>query len=237
MVVFILLAALLPAAFLFLYIWKKDPQKEPASWLFKAFLGGVVICIPIAILELVMEAVLFGGEESLNLIGTTIWAFLGVALPEEVGKLLVLWLLLRKNPFFDEHFDGIAYAVCLGLGFAAIENVFYVFGEEEWVAVALSRALLAVPGHYAFAILMGYYYSLHHFVDHSQKTAACVLLIPVLAHGIYDAIAMNGAINPYFGFVAFFAIIYFCVKMHKTAYKKIVVLIEKDRNKVQPIHV
>lgn len=38
----------------------------------------------------------------------------------------MLWLLLRNNPYFDEHFDGIVYAVCIGMGFAAIENVLYL---------------------------------------------------------------------------------------------------------------
>ena len=49
-------------------------------------------------------------------------AFFLAAIPEEVAKLFMLWLLLRKNPFFDEHFDGIVYAVCVGLGFAGFEN-------------------------------------------------------------------------------------------------------------------
>lgn len=96
-------------------------------------------------------------------------AFGVAALLEEAFKLLTLWVVLRKNPYFDEHFDSIVYAVCVGLGFAAVENIFYVFSEEERVTVAVSRALLAVPGHYAFAILMGYYYSIYHFVDHPPK--------------------------------------------------------------------
>lgn len=37
-------------------------------------------------------------------------AFLLAAIPEEFAKLFMLWLLLRKNPFFDERFDGIVYA-------------------------------------------------------------------------------------------------------------------------------
>lgn len=49
-------------------------------------------------------------------------SLLFAAIPEELAKLFMLWLLLRKNPFFDEHFDGIVYAVCIGLGFAALEN-------------------------------------------------------------------------------------------------------------------
>ena len=229
-ILILLAAALLPAIFLWFYIWKQDPQPEPTSWLVKATLYGVGICIPVAILESVIEQILFGGEPT-TLIGTTIQAFFVAALPEESFKLLALWLVLRKNPFFDEHFDGIVYAVCLGLGFAAIENVSYVVSEEgNWVGVAVARAFLAVPGHYAFAVLMGYYYSLYHFVDRSPRTAACVLLIPVLAHGIYDAIALGGIVNPFFGCISTFVLIYFCVKMHKFARTKIVAQIERDRN-------
>jgi RsiW-degrading membrane proteinase PrsW (M82 family) len=228
--IIILVAALLPAALLWFYIWKKDPQKEPTSWLIRATILGVAICIPVGLVEFAISAALFGGEFPTNLIGTTAQAFFVAALPEEAAKLLALWLLLRKNPYFDEHFDGIVYAVCVGLGFAAIENVGYLSMGENWAFVAFMRALLAVPAHYAFAILMGYFYSVYHFVDHSPKMAACTLLVPVMAHGLYDALAMSGAVNEYVGGISFFVLIYFCVKMHKRAYRKIVALIEKDRD-------
>ena len=229
----ILTAALLPAILLLLYIWKKDTQKEPTSWLVKGVLLGVAICVPVSIIEMGIASVLFGeGGSPTNLTGTTTMAFIVAALPEESFKLLALWLVLRKNPYFDEHFDGIVYAVCVSLGFAAIENVFYVLGEgEEWISVAVTRALLAVPGHYAFAILMGYYYSLYHFVNHSPKVAVCILLVPVLAHGIYDALALSGTVNPYIGGLCFFVLIWFCIKMHKMASKKVVALIKKDKEK------
>ena len=230
MTILILIAALLPAILLWIYIWKKDPQKEPTSWLVKAVLWGAAICIPVGILEMGIESVLFGIEgQPTSLRGTTAMAFLVAALPEESFKLLALWLVLRKNPYFDEHFDGIVYAVCVGLGFAAIENVSYLFSEEEWVSVAITRALLAVPGHYAFAVLMGYFYSIYHFVDRSPKVAACVLLVPVFAHGIYDSLAMSGMVNEYIGGISFFVLIYFCVKMHKVAKRKVLAMIERDK--------
>ena len=53
----ILLSALLPVLLLFLYIWKKDPQKEPTSLLVKAVLWGVGICIPVAFLELAINGI------------------------------------------------------------------------------------------------------------------------------------------------------------------------------------
>lgn len=223
-------AALLPAAILWLYIWKKDSQPEPTSWLIKAVLLGVGICIPVVIVEIGIEFLLFSADIApTDLVGTTIRAFVVAAIPEETFKLLALWLILRKNPHFDEHFDGIVYAVCIGLGFAAIENVFYILGEEEWMSIAVSRALLAVPAHYAFAILMGYYYSVYHFVDHSIKNAICILFIPVMAHGIYDAIALSGSANPYIGGVSFLVLIFFCIKMHKVAKSKMLALIRHDK--------
>ena len=179
-----------------------------------------------------IEAVFFGVEgQPANLLKTTANAFVVAALPEESFKLFALWLVLRKNPYFDEHYDGIDYAVCVGLGFAAIENIFYVLSDEEWMAVAITRALLAVPGHYAFAILMGYYYSVYHFVNRSPKIAVCILLVPVMAHGVYDALAMSGMVNPYIGGLSFFVLIYFCVKMHKAAKSKVLVLLQKDEEK------
>ncbi len=230
-ILIVIAAAVLPAILLWLYIWKKDTQKEPTAWLVKAVLWGVAICIPVALVEGGIEALLFGMDgKTSSLLGTTTLAFVVAALPEETFKLFALWMVLRKNPYFDEHFDGIVYAVCVGLGFAALENIMYVFSEEDWVSTAIVRALLAVPGHYAFAILMGYYYSVYHFVDHSPKVAACVLLVPILAHGAYDAIAMSGMINQYIGGLSFFVLIYFCVKMHKVAKTKVLALIKKDEN-------
>ena len=226
-------AALLPAIALLYYIWKKDKQKEPTSWLRKAVLWGVVICFPVAIVELGIKMVLFGDGMPSSLTGTTAMAFLVAAIPEESFKLFALWRVLRRNPYFDEHFDGIVYAVCVGLGFAALENVSYVFTQENWMATAIMRSLLAVPGHYAFAILMGYYYSVYHFVDHSPKVAACVLLVPVFAHGVYDALAMSGLVNPYVGGISFFVLIYFCIKMHKVAHSKVLALLHQDEERNQ----
>ena len=226
-----LTVALLPAILLLLYIWKKDPQKEPTGQLVKAVLWGVAICLPIGFVELGIQEVLFGGKMPTDLWSSTAQAFLLAAVPEEAAKLFALWLILRKNPYFDEHFDGIVYAVCVGLGFAAIENVFYVLqSEEEWLSVGIVRSLLAVPGHYAFAVLMGFYYSLYHFVDHSKKNAICILLVPVIAHGIYDAIAFSGMVSAAIGGISFLVLVLFCIKMHKVAKTKIVAQIERDEN-------
>ena len=224
-----LAAALLPAILLLIYIYWRDPQKEPTKALIRAVLLGAFLCVPVAFLESFIESLLFDKGVSLSLAGTTVKAFMVAALPEEAAKLFVLWLIARTNRHFDEHFDGIVYAVYISLGFAAIENIFSVLGSENWLSVAFGRALLSVPGHYAFAVIMGYCYSIYRFVQPSVKNAVFVLLMPVMAHGIYDALAMSGEANPYAGSIGFFILIYFCIKMHKIAGQRIDTLIMKDR--------
>lgn len=224
-------AALLPVVILLRYIFRKDPQPEPRSWLSKSIAYGIAITVPIIAVEALVQFLLFGPEDNqTTIIDSTLNAFIVAALPEESFKLLALWLVLRKNPFFDEHFDGIVYAVCVSMGFAAAENIMYVVGEESWHSVAIGRALFAVPAHYAFGILMGYYYSVYHFIDHSTKNAIKILAYPVLAHGIYDAIIMGFNVNPYLSGIGSFVLIFFCIKLHKYAYTRITAMIEIDKN-------
>ena len=215
-------AAVLPAMLLGLYIWRKDPHPEPFRWIWRAFLAGVVICLPVAFLEQYIHLLLFGEGEPTTLFGSTTMAFFVAALPEEGAKLLALWLLLRRNPHFDEHFDCIVYAVFVSLGFATIENIGYVvMSGEEWMSTAIMRALLAVPGHYAFAIMMGFYYAIYHFVDPSRKNAAKIFLVPFVAHGVYDSIAMSGSVSPVAASVCSLVLIYFCIKLQREASRKV----------------
>jgi RsiW-degrading membrane proteinase PrsW (M82 family) len=231
MIYIIIIVALLPSVLLWGYIWKSDEKKEPTSWLAKATRYGFFICFPVALVEWLINSILFYPDGNpTTLLGTTAEAFFVAAIPEESFKLLALWLVLRKNPYFDEHFDGIVYAVCVGLGFAALENLLYLFGNmENWVSVAILRSLLTVPGHYAFAILMGYYYSKYHFVDHSRKTAALIIVAPVLVHGLYDALLMTSEINETLGGVCFIIVVVITCKLHKYARKKVLAMIDADK--------
>ena len=192
----VILAALAPVAWLLWTIYRKDSaQPEPTKWLVKAFVYGIgsvflslAISMPTSmVLGMNIDNQVYGSFA--EAVGD---AFFLAAIPEEVAKLFMLWLLLRKNPFFDEHFDGIVYAVCVGLGFAAFENICYLLGgidDGSWIGIGVARALFSVPAHYFFAILMGYYYSLYHFgIDRSVKAKVMVLVAPILAHGIFDAL-------------------------------------------------
>ncbi len=203
---------------------------EPAGQLIKAFIYGIIsvfvsLCISIPFGSIgLYEPVPGNFRETVRI------SFFGAAIPEEIAKFVMLWLLLRKNRYFDEKMDGIVYAVCISLGFAALENVMYLFGNQEsWLEVGLSRAIFAVPGHFMFAVLMGYYYSLARFYPHSPKTnKAMVLVVPIMAHGIYDVIAFSLDLLPALSAVMTLALVYFCFKMWKLASRKINELLRRD---------
>ena len=72
------------------------------------------------------------------------------------------------------------------------------------------RSLLAVPGHYIFAVLMGFFYSLVHFYPrHYRKYRYLIWLAPVLAHGIYDAILMVGAEHELLSMLSYIPLVIF----------------------------
>ena len=214
----ILLIAMLPVAILMFYIYRKDKNSpEPTGQLLKAFLFGI-LSIPLS-LCISMPLGMLGAypAESTSILGSIRTAFLGAAVPEEMAKLFMLWLLLRKNRYFDEKMDGIVYAVCISLGFAAVENIMYLFSNAEtYLSVGISRAIFAVPGHFSFGILMGYYYSLAKFYPKSpRKNKALILLAPVIAHGLYDSILFVINVAPAISGFLMILFLVFCHKMWK----------------------
>lgn len=114
----VILAAVTPAAWLLWTIYRKDSaQPEPTKWLLKAFSYGV-LSVFLSFVISIPTSIVLGWDIDKQIYSSFVEAimdsFLLAAIPEELAKLFMLWLLLRKNPFFDEHFDGIVYAVCIG---------------------------------------------------------------------------------------------------------------------------
>ena len=102
--------------------------------------------------------------------------------------MLALYLLIWRNRHFDEYFDGIVYAAFVSLGFAGVENIMYVFGSG--VGTGVMRALLSVPAHFLFAVVMGYFFALAKFYKNRSWNMLMAFLVPMLLHGIFDGLLM-----------------------------------------------
>lgn len=232
-----LLLALLPAIILMAFIlWRDKVRPEPVKELVLAFMMGL-LTLPIAIF-------LESSEIKLGLVPQELgnWrdcfstAFVGAAIPEELAKILILWAFFKWRKHQDEFMDGIVYAVCIGLAFAAAENIKYILASidlipmytTEYVYVTgVVRALTAVPGHFCFAVIMGYFYSFYLFSKY-RKTMylALAFIVPVLFHGLYDFFAfmqylptMWQTVISFAFFLVFFLLNNLCVKAIRTALK------------------
>lgn len=218
---YLVVLALAPVIYLLYEIYKADRYKEPTGLLVKLFLGGILSVIPAVILEMMVNdpiAGLFNYQASPMYF--IVEAFIGVALIEELCKYVFLRLFSWNNPNFDDTFDGIIYAVFVSLGFAALENILYVL--DGGVSVAISRALLSIPGHMCFAIIMGFYYSRAKRCSIRQDSSGVTsntlkgLLGAIFCHGFYDALAMIGnEITIILFFVFVIAMFYFCRRIVK----------------------
>lgn len=222
----VLLAAILPAVILMIYIYRKDTRPEPTRLILKGFLfGGIATFVSTLISGPLQQLGLFTDTPTTFAQCLSV-SFFGAAIPEECAKLLMLWLLLRRMPEFDERYDGIVYGAAIGLGFATFENVLYVLGAGmDWITVSIARAFLAVPGHLAFAVVMGYYYSMNHFYGknsldgHGAKVK--MILYPILMHGTYDTIAFSTGIGDLAGALASLVLLVFCYFMFKAVRRKV----------------
>lgn len=221
---YLLLTAILPIAILLFYIWRKDKDKpEPTGQLIKAFLFGILSAPLSLFISIPLGLIGVYPAEVTSVLGGVRVAFFGAAIPEEIAKFAMLWLLLRKNKFFDEKLDGIVYAVFVSLGFAALENLQYLWENyDNFLEVGIYRALFSVPGHFCFGVLMGYYYSMAKFYPMAgRRIKIMVLGAPIIVHGLYDAILMVQDVTPALSVILTIVFIVFCHKMWKYARQRI----------------
>ena len=179
------LLSIAPAMIVIIFIYFKDKfEKEPVRFLFKNFLLGAFVSV---LITLILSTLL---QSVLPLTDTkSIWqqfvkAFFVVAFVEEFSKYIVVKYYAQKNAEFNEPFDGIVYAVMVSMGFAALENVLYVF--QYGVSTGILRAFTAVPAHATFGILMGYFMGKAKFSEKRMYYNFLGLFMATLFHGAYD---------------------------------------------------
>lgn len=232
----IIATALLPALLLGWWIYRKDSVRpEPPQMLFKAFfygMGSAFLSLVITTIMGVMGIMVYDLGSYVGAVSTALFA---AAVPEEIAKLTMLWIFLRKNPYYDEYFDGIVYAACVGLGFAGAENILYLFQSEDWVGTGIVRGLTAVPAHFAIACAMGYFYSKRHFGDRSNLTAACILGVPIIIHWVYDALAFSEMLAaPALSVVLNIMFVLLIWRVYKSTMRRIGDLQQQDQARMTP---
>lgn len=208
-------AAVLPAAILMFYIYRKDRvEKEPGPLLRKLLLGGVFAALASMALEYAANyaETLYFQEHYVSMATYGIISASVVGIIEEITKFFFLYKFSWHNKAFNYSFDGIVYAVFVSLGFAAFENILYVlfYGGIE---LALPRALLAIPAHMSFAVYMGLFYGLAKVAESAgnQSWSNILLVLGFMAaailHAVYDGSIMVGSDASIMFFYSFVAVV------------------------------
>lgn len=188
--------AIIPVIGLLCFIYFNDKkEKEPFGLLVALFFAGMATVLTAMIAELAGGFIIESVSPEKTVLSQIVDAMIIVGPAEELGKFFVLWIITWKNKHFNYSYDAIVYAVFVSLGFAAFENVGYVFSNG--VGTAIARMITAVPGHACFAVFMGFFYCKAKYAAITQKKGKCLsnillaIFVPIVIHGIYDAILMG----------------------------------------------
>ena len=190
----LLLATILPSILIVLFFVKSDRFKEPNREIIKVFLLGILITIPAYFLNTYLSEIWYSTNASEGLISS----FLTAAPVEEGLKLSVLYFFVYKMKDFNEPIDGIVYGVTASLGFATLENIYYVYlladyFETTSMTLAFIRSFSAIPAHAVFGIFMGYFFMKYAFIKKGDNLIFA-FVIPFVLHGCYNLFASSNFI-------------------------------------------
>lgn len=134
-----LMGGILPSL-LWLWFWRREDQNcpEPTGLIAISFFAGMaVVYFALPLQKLVVSALpmimsvadtlalkfslLLPSEEVIKI---TLWAFI-----EEFAKYATVFFIAFKSKDFDEPIDAVIYLITAALGFAAMENTFYILKD------------------------------------------------------------------------------------------------------------
>jgi protease PrsW len=166
---------------------RKRPE-PPSLRRLSALFGMVAVAIAVVAESAVVSLAGDHVGSRLTYQGASFHAFIVAAMIEEACKIVTIYWVVWWNPAFDERMDGIVYASRAGLGFALVENVMYLFGEQTLggqLQTWIMRAVLAVPGHAMWTGMAGAMAARRRF-DGKGLGLIGGYLLAVAFHGAYD---------------------------------------------------
>ena len=183
----LLLVTILPSILIIFFFVNSDKFKEPKSEIIKIFIFGILITIPAYILNTFLSDYWYNNTKVSEDI---ISSFLTAAPIEEGLKLSILYYFVYKMKDFNEPLDGIVYGVTVSLGFATLENFYYVYlladhFKTTSMTLAIVRSFSAVPAHAVFGIFMGYFFMKYSFIKKGDNLFFA-FIIPFVLHGCYN---------------------------------------------------
>lgn len=195
-VILYIIFGLLPSLVWLGYYLKKDQHPEPKKTILKIFLWGAVITIPVFLVQIgLMYLLAIANFNSFT--ASLIYWFLIISLSEEFFKYLIIRLKIKNSPDLDEPLDIMLYMTVAALGFAALENILYLFSPidgqtvneiiRQTMLLSFVRFIGATFLHTLCSAVVGYFMAISFYYHKKRLYFLFIgLVAAVLLHGLYD---------------------------------------------------
>jgi RsiW-degrading membrane proteinase PrsW (M82 family) len=189
-------AAVAPALLILWLVVAAGERPGPPLKIWTAFLLGAASISLLGVARVPFASIsVFSGTPWVT---QALHSVLGVAAPEEIVKILVIFAVSPWRRPFADPMDTVVYGAAAGLGFAAYENLAYLVQHQEmWQSLAALRSVLTVPFHGALGVIAGAYLAIarsgtalgahRHHRDWARISSwVLVLLAPLALHAGFD---------------------------------------------------
>ena len=215
---FVILMSVIPVVLLALFVYNKDTVKEPKSLLITMFVSGLLAAVVVLGINIVLSTIIPNFYVTDNVDHYSFYKlfsviFLEIAFVEEFCKWVMIRLLGYNNKNNDQSYDIIVYSVFVALGFALIENIFYLMSNPTSVSLGIYRAVFSIPSHASFGVFMGSFLGLARAYEKNDKHLSKVymfyaVLVPTLLHTTYNFCLLANSSWFFIVFVTFVVILY-----------------------------
>jgi len=198
------LGGILPAL-LWLSFWLRedtDDNREPKKLIAGTFIAGLIAVVIALFLERGVGLFVTSGST----IAIILWAII-----EEATKFGAAWFVALRTRFNDEPVDSMVYLVTAALGFAALENAFFLigpFGNGEFTRGFITGNLRFIGSSLLHVISSGVIgifiaYSFCELPSRKWMIAGLGLILAIVLHGFFNFFILRGDNNLFtiFGFV------------------------------------
>lgn len=191
----LVILGLIPSfSWLFLYL-KKDLHPEPRYLVSQTFLLGMISAPFVLAGQMLFPLIFQIGQP--GTIPDAPSFFLWAAFVEEFFKFFVVWVFIIRSREFDEPIDAMIYLIVAGLGFAAMENILFLFksfpdGLDVTLKVWALRFVGATFLHALAAAITGYFVAMAwFFTNHTYKLIFLGLAISTLFHFTFNIFVLQ----------------------------------------------
>lgn len=188
----------IPSLIWLAFYLKTDVHPEPNRMIIKVFFWGMLATIPAVLIELGLLP-LFKSFALSETVTFYLYIFLAIALVEEVLKYGVFHFAVLHNKALDEAIDIPLYMIISALGFAALENIFILFGlgfqapGGDVLTLSAFRFLGATLLHALVSGTFGYFIAISILNPRQRFFAIPIgLIVATFLHGLFNVYIIKG---------------------------------------------